>query len=79
MRGNGKERRLVCECCGEGFPAKNQRQGDILCPKCRARAAKQKARMKDKTAGVNMELTSVAARARQARMTYGQYVASLRG
>ena len=77
MRGKSKARRVVCESCGLEFPAKYRRMGPVLCPRCREAQTRNNARTRKAKAN-NTELAAVAARAREAHMTYGQYVASMR-
>lgn len=77
MRGKSKAQRMVCEGCGLEFPVKYRRLGPVLCPRCREAQTRKNARTR-KAKPANTELTAVAARAHEAHMTYGQYVASMR-
>lgn len=79
MRGPGKERLMVCESCGAEFHACNERQGAVLCRKCQNRKYKMQYKMRKALQPSNHALSVVAAQARAAHMTYGQYVATMGG
>lgn len=74
---------LTCEDCGQKFKAHKRRNGEVYCGPCRTKITRK--RIRDRARGIAAEtntggeLSSVAARAREAKMTYGQYVAAQRG
>ena len=78
MRGKGQGRSAVCEGCGAEFPVKNRRSGPVLCPQCRNQQYKRARmeRLRRNSTQSNQAIASVAAQAREAHMSYGQYVVS---
>ena len=81
LRGKGQERIAVCEGCGVEFPVKNRRSGPTLCPRCRNQQYKRarKERLRRNSSQSNQAIAGVAAQAREAHMSYGQYVAERNG
>lgn len=66
--------KAACEDCGAEFDAKYRRAGAVLCPKCLEARRRGEAK---KTTVANTGLAAIAVRAREAHMTYGQYVAAM--
>ena len=72
----------VCETCGARYGIKKYSKYDMYCPECRknmSKALEKKRRRRGRVTKPNEELIRLAAEARKAGMSYGVYVASLRG